>query len=133
MPLDILDRQIIAATQAGLPLTPQPYHAIAQQLGVEVTLIQQKIRQMQAQGIIRRIGVIPNHYQLGYRYNAMTVWDIEDKHIDSLGNQIGKLAFVSHCYQRPRHLPNWRYNLFVMLHSKTQTDIDQQLASVFLM
>ena len=60
----------------------------------------------------------------------MTVWDIDDEHIERLGKQVAELAFVSHCYQRPRHQPDWPYNLFAMIHSKTQQDADQQVAAI---
>ena len=61
---------------------------------------------MQQHGIIRYIGAVPNHYKLGYRFNKMTVWNIPDEIIDELGQKIGQLDFVSHCYHRPRQCPN---------------------------
>jgi len=74
-------------------------------------------------GIIRRIGIIPNHYKLGFKSNGMTVWDVPDEQIDQLGEAVGQLDFVSHCYQRPRHLPDWSYNLFAMVHGKTRNEV----------
>ncbi len=85
-----------------------------------------RISVMQQQGVIRRIGAVPNHYRLGYTYNGMTVWDIADEHIDELGQQVGQLEFVSHCYHRPRREPEWSYNLFAMVHSKTEAGVKQQ-------
>ncbi len=128
--MNTIDRQIIAATQAGLPLCPEPYQAIAEQIDISADELMQRLRRMQEKGIIRRIGAIPNHYKLGYRHNGMTVWDIEDQHIDKLGAQIGALDFVSHCYHRPRHLPEWRYNLFAMIHSKTEEGAQQQIKQI---
>ncbi len=126
MKLDNIDRQIIAATQAGLPLTPQPYQAIADTLGISAKTVMQKMTAMQEQGIIRRIAAVPNHYRLGYKYNGMTVWNIADEHVDEIGEQVGQLDFVSHCYHRPRHLPEWPYNLFAMVHSKSETGVKEQ-------
>jgi len=126
MSIDQIDRQIISATQAGLPLTPQPYQTIAEQLGISAEIVMQRLNSMQEKGIIRRIGVVPNHYRLGYIYNGMTVWDIVDEHIDEMGQKIGQLDFVSHCYHRPRHQPSWPYNLFAMVHSKTEQGVQQQ-------
>jgi DNA-binding Lrp family transcriptional regulator len=60
----------------------------------------------------------------------MTVWDIPDDRIDELGRQVGQLEFVSHCYHRPRHLPDWSYNLFAMVHGKTQADVDRQIKQI---
>ncbi len=125
--MDDLDRQIISATQAGLPLTSQPYQKVAKELGITAELLMQRIQLMQQQKIIRRIGVIPNHYRLGYSFNGMTVWNIVDEQIDALGKQVGELDFVSHCYHRPRHKPEWNYNLFAMVHSKTEKGVKQQI------
>ncbi len=120
--LDAIDRRLIAATQAGLPLTPRPYYVIAEQLGMSAEEVMARMRAMQETGVIRRIGVVPNHYALGYSANGMTVWDIADDQVDELGERIGQLPFVSHCYRRPRRLPHWPYNLFAMVHAKSREE-----------
>ena len=83
--LDEIDRRIVQATQAGLPLVPRPYHAIAEQLGLAPESVMARLAAMQENGMIRRIGVVPNHYALGYRANGMTVWDVADDRVDELG------------------------------------------------
>ncbi len=128
--LDNIDRQIIQLTQAGLPLCSEPYAEIAKQLALEAEEVMRRLKNLQTNGIIRRIGAVPNHYKLGYRFNGMTVWDILDDQIDRLGEQVGKLEFVSHCYHRPRHLPEWPYNLFAMVHSKTEAGVTAQIAQI---
>jgi len=128
--LDDTDRKLIEATQAGLPLTPEPYQALAEQLGLSADEVMQRLSAMQDSGIIRRTGAVPNHYKLGYRFNGMTVWDVPDELIDDLGQKVGQLEFVSHCYHRPRHLPAWPYNLFAMVHAKTRQEVDQQIQQI---
>ncbi len=128
--LDEIDLKIMRATQAGLPLTALPYHTIAEQLALTADEVMARLTRMQQHGVIRRIGAIPNHYKLGYRYNGMTVWNIPDEKIDEFGQQVGRLDFVSHCYHRPRHLPFWPYNLFAMVHGKSQDDVDQQIQRI---
>jgi DNA-binding Lrp family transcriptional regulator len=128
--MDATDLALMRVTQAGLPLVPQPYQQLAEQLGISAEQVMARLGAMQAQGIIRRIGAVPNHYKLGYRYNGMTVWNVPDTQIDALGAQIGQLPFVSHCYHRPRHLPEWPYNLFAMVHGKSQADVDGQIAQI---
>jgi len=130
MDVDTLDRQIISATQAGLPLTPHPYQTIADGLEITADLVMQRMAMMQEQGIIRRIAAVPNHYRLGYKFNGMTVWNIADEYVDKVGEQVGQLDFVSHCYHRPRHLPEWNYNLFAMVHSKTESGINLQIKAI---
>jgi DNA-binding Lrp family transcriptional regulator len=128
--LDEVDLKIMRATQAGLPLTAQPYHAVAEQLGLTAGEVIARMQRMQELGVIRRIGAVPNHYKLGYRFNGMTVWNVPDGKIDELGQKIGRLDFVSHCYHRPRHLPLWPYNLFAMVHGKSQEDVDRQIGKI---
>lgn len=128
--MDDTDLAIMRASQSGLPLTPEPYQALAAQLGLTSADVMARMQRMMEDGIIRRIGAVPNHYKLGYRFNGMTVWNVPDEHIDTLGQQIGALDFVSHCYHRPRHLPDWPYNLFAMVHGKSQQDVDHQIQTI---
>lgn len=122
--MDSVDLALVAACQAGLPLTPRPYHAIAAQLGLTAEEVMARMQAMLQRGVIRRIGVVPNHYALGYVANGMTVWDVADEQVDALGEAVGRLAFVSHCYRRPRHLPLWPYNLFAMVHAKSRVEAE---------
>lgn len=127
---DDLDRRIIVATQAGLPLVPRPYHRLAEELGTTAAEVQSRLAGMLDRGIIRRIGAVPNHYALGYRFNGMTVWDVEDARVDELGAAVGALDFVTHCYRRPRHRPDWPYNLFAMVHGPDRESAEAMVARI---
>ena len=124
------DRAIVRAAQAGLPRVPRPYHAIAETTGVAPEVVLDRMRAMLASGAIRRIGVVPNHYRLGWTANGMTVWDVDDARVDELGVRIGALPGVSHCYRRPRRLPAWRYNLFAMVHGRDRTECESQMSEI---
>lgn len=129
-PLDATDRRIVQATQGGLPLTPAPYAAVAEQLGLTESEVMARLTAMQHRGIIRRIAIAPNHYALGMTANGMSVWDVDDARISELGAQVGALDYVTHCYQRPRALPEWPYNLFAMLHGSDRAEVERQRAQV---
>ena len=128
--LDDIDRQIIVATQNGLPLVAQPYVAIAEQVGISAYEVMQRMQSMLDRGVIRRIAAVPNHYALGYRANGMSVWNVPDDQIMQLGEKIGSLSFVSHCYQRPRNLPEWSYNLFAMVHAHSREEAMQLVQQI---
>ena len=127
---DAVDRAIIVATQQGLPLVARPYHAIAEQLKLDADEVMTRMRRLLELGVIRRIGVVPNHYAIGYRANGMSVWDVPDERIDELGERVGRLEFVSHCYRRPRRLPHWPYNMFAMVHGKTRDEVEEKVAKI---
>jgi len=123
--MNALDAKIVRATQNGLPLTARPFHDVAETVGISFEELLQRMKTMLADGRIRRIGAVPNHYALGYTANAMTVWDVADETVDALGRKIGALPFVSHCYRRPRRLPDWPYNLFAMVHGRSQAETER--------
>lgn len=123
-PLDDIDRRIMAATQAGLPLVAHPYAHIAQMLELSETVVMDRIQAMMGRGVIRRIAVAPNHYALGMTANGMSVWNVDDAQASTLGAKVGALDFVTHCYLRPRALPDWPYNLFAMLHGDSRDQVE---------
>jgi DNA-binding Lrp family transcriptional regulator len=125
-----LDRAIVAATQAGLPLSARPYEEVAAKLGIPAGEVMDRLRTMQSQGRIRRIAAVPNHYALGLTFNAMTVWDVDDGEVERLGPEVGKLDFVTHCYRRPRIEGHWPYNLFAMVHGQSRAEADGKVQTI---
>lgn len=135
MPLDAktladLDRRLILATQAGLPLVARPYDQLGAELGVAGVTVRERLDAMLLDGRVRRIGAVPNHYAIGYTANGMSVWDVDDALIDELGEKVGALSFVTHCYRRPRRLPLWPYNLFAMVHASTRAAVEVDVARI---
>lgn len=124
------ERRLILQTQEGLPLTLHPYRTIADQLGVSEQQVMATLTRLTQNGVVRRIAAIPNQYRLGYSHNAMTVWDVDDAHIDRLGECVSALDGVSHCYHRPRALPAWPYNLFAMIHCQSAEDMKREIAVI---
>jgi len=127
---DELDHAIVLATQAGLPLVPRPWHEVARQVGATPAQVMERVEHMLEHGTIRRIGAVPNHYAIGYRSNGMSVWDVVDSRVDALGRQLAQSGLVSHCYLRTRHLPQWPYNLFAMVHGRDRNEVETKLRQI---
>lgn len=128
--LNDFDRALISATQGGLPLVARPYEAVGAMLGAPGEAVRARLAQMLDDGLVRRIGAVPNHYRLGFSANGMTVWDVDDARVDALGERIGALPGVSHCYRRPRRLPDWPYNLFAMVHGRSRAEVERQARAI---
>jgi DNA-binding Lrp family transcriptional regulator len=127
---DATDLALIRATQDGLPLTPRPYHVLAAALGIPAAEVMRRLETLLDAGVIRRIGAVPNHYALGWRANGMSVWDVDDAQVDTLGAAVGALPFVSHCYRRPRAGAAWPYNLFAMVHGRSREEAAVRLEHI---
>ena len=125
-----IERAIVKATQAGLPLVARPYAQVADSLGISQKELLGRLGEMLDDGRIRRIGAVPNHYALGYTANGMSVWDVADADVQSLGREVGALPFVTHCYRRPRRPPDWPYNLFAMVHGRSRAETDRHVAEI---
>lgn len=107
---------LLEALCTGLPLDPRPYNVLGARLGMSEAEVISALESLIERDIIRRFGVVVQHRRLGYTANAMVVWDIPDEMIDEIGRRMGEFDFVTLCYQRPRRLPDWPYNLFCMVH-----------------
>ena len=130
MVLSELDRELIAEIQGGLPLVARPYAAIANRLGMTEETLMARLQELQSDGLIKRMGVVVKHRALGYQANAMVVWDIPDEDVERVGALLAAETCVTLCYQRPRRLPQWPYNLFCMIHGRERNAVLRRLAQI---
>lgn len=121
--IDEKDEALIALIQTGLPLSTTPYADLGKQIGMTEGEVINRISYLKESKVIKRFGVVVRHHELGYRANAMTVWNIDDEQISQLGACLGGFDFVTLCYRRPRRLPDWPYNLFTMIHGKNREHV----------
>ncbi|GAB3413609.1 Lrp/AsnC family transcriptional regulator [Haloparvum alkalitolerans] len=124
------ERDLVVEIQGGLPVTETPYADVAEAVGAETDWVVETIKRFDAEGKVRRVGVIPNHYALGYTENGMTVWDVPDEVLDEVGPVVADLEFVTHCYERPRHDGVWPYNFFAMTHGRSEAESDRRVQQV---
>jgi DNA-binding Lrp family transcriptional regulator len=127
MTLADADRDLLAAVAEGLPMVARPYAAIGAAIGLGEDEVLARLRDLVATGVISRLGVIVRHHELGYRANAMTVWDVPDERVAAAGARLRELPFISLCYRRPRRPPAWRYNLFCMIHGRDRATVLDQV------
>ena len=123
-------RLLRAILEQGLPLIAKPYLAISEQINSTEIQVLEQIAFWQQEGLIKRFGLVVKHRQLGYRANAMVVWNIDDNKVDEIASQLSKRSEISLCYRRPRRLPNWPYNLFCMIHGKSRSEVEQQIKNI---
>jgi DNA-binding Lrp family transcriptional regulator len=130
MVLTDTDRELIAAIQQGLPLASRPYASVGARLGLSEADVIARLTELQDAGLIKRMGVIVRHRALGYRANAMVVWDVPDNELERVGQLLAAETCVTLCYQRPRRLPDWPYNLFCMIHGRERDNVLRRLAQI---
>ena len=120
---DLQAMQLRRLLEAGLPLAARPYQVLAERLGASEAAVLEQVRQWSESGLFRRVGLVIKHRAMGFRANAMLVMDIPDEQVDEVGRKLGEAAGVNLCYQRPRRLPDWPYNLFCMVHGRERQQV----------
>ncbi|WP_265108783.1 Lrp/AsnC family transcriptional regulator [Halosolutus halophilus] len=124
------ERDLVLEIQDGLPLSETPYADVADAIEQDPAWTRETIKRFEREGKIRRIGVVPNHYALGYTENGMTVWNVPDDVVSEVGPAVAALPFVTHCYERPRHEGVWPYNFFAMTHGRSEDESDRRIEQV---
>jgi DNA-binding Lrp family transcriptional regulator len=114
---------LVGAIQHGLPLVPCPFAEIGAGIGLAENEVIAGLSYLLEHGVVKRMGVVVRHHELGYHANAMVVWDIPDDRVTALGRRFGSFDSVTLCYRRPRRLPVWRYNLFTMIHGRRRDEV----------
>lgn len=125
--LDGLDYALVAAIQEGLPLVARPYAEIAAVVGTSEADVLSRLEKLLDHDVIKRLGIVVRHHELGFRANAMVVLNVPNERVDEIGHCIGASGLVNLCYQRPRCLPDWPYNLFCMIHGKDRDAVLERL------
>lgn len=128
--LNAQDQQLVGALQAGLPLVRHPYEAIAAWLGIGEHVVLDRLAQWVDAGVIRRLGFIVRHHELGYRANAMVVWQVPVEQAGRFGHCLRQASDVTLCYQREASPPRWPYNLYCMIHGRDRTPIQHRIEAL---
>ena len=128
--LDESERHLVAAMQEGLALVSRPYERLATRAGMTEREVIDAIARWTEQGIIRRWGVVVRHRELGYRANAMAVWNVPDTTVAEVGMRLAREPRVTLAYRRARHRPQWDYNLYCMIHGRERDEVERVASAV---
>ena len=119
--LSKLDKKIISLISCDLPLVKKPFQELARRAGIKERVLLFRMKTLRENGLMRKFSAVVNHRKLGFKHNAMVVWNIPGRLIHKAGNLMAAYPQVSHCYQR-RKAPGWNYNLYSMIHAKSEQE-----------
>lgn len=119
--MEPLDLKLLKIAQDGVEMTERPYLHMAEQLGISEEEVIQRLKRMEAQGIIRRFAATIGHRALGIVANAMIVWKVPPSEVERTGEIFASSEDVTHCYERAT-APDWPYNLYTMVHARCKED-----------
>ena len=122
-PLDASDRRLVESIRDGLSLTARPYAAVADRAGLSEAQVVERLGRLLREGVIKHMGVVVRHHELGYRANALVAFDVPCARVDSVGERLAQAAPIAGCYRRTRRAPNWPYNLYCTIHGRNRAEV----------
>lgn len=120
------DLPIIKYLQGDIPLQPHPLKDLAAVLQISEDETLDRIKALQAQGIMRRWGAVLRHQKAGYKFNAMTAWKVDPAEADLIGEIMAARSEISHCYLR-NVTADFGYNMFAMVHARSAEELDNTI------
>ena len=113
----------IMELQKDIDIVKEPFRKAVEKLGKSYDEYFALANELKEAGVMRRFATILRHRKAGFNANAMSVWEAPEERAEEIGEKLASFSAVSHCYLRPS-FPNWRYNLFAMVHAKTHEESD---------
>jgi DNA-binding Lrp family transcriptional regulator len=128
--------RVACALERGLARVARPYAAIAREAGVDAADAEARVRgYLRAwtdAGVVKRTGLIVRHRPLGFTANVMAVWEIPERDVDRVGAHLATEPAVTLCYRRTPAPPQWRHNLFCMLHGRQRGQVDRDVDALIV-
>ena len=122
--MDKTDRDILNEIQSDFPITPRPFHKLAERLNLSELDIIERIKRLKDRGIIRRIGGNFQSGRLNFTSTLCAAKVPEDK-IEDFVKVVNQYPGVTHNYLR-RHT----YNIWFTFIAPDMDQIDAALGEI---
>ncbi len=122
--MDDLDKRILTAIQADLPLQERPFDALAAALGVQAGEVVRRVRRFLESRLVRRLGPVFDSRCLGYA-STLVAAKVPADRLEDVAARVSRLPGVTHNYERPG-----TYNLWFTLTAASADDLDRTLETL---
>ena len=118
---DDITKRLINLLQVDFPLTPAPFAAMAERLGISEPEVIRRIEELKQKDIVRLIGPVMEARKLGYQTTLVAMSVPADK-LRKAEKIIAVHPSVSHAYEREH-----RFNLWITFAAPAQSDICNEI------
>jgi len=122
--IDDIDKKLLTLIQRKFPISSTPYLEIASTLGISETEVINRLADLKAKGIIRRIGAIFDSKKLGY-HSTLCAMKVPEDRIDEVANIANRYPGVTHNYLRTDE-----YNMWFTLIAKSQKELERIIGEI---
>lgn len=129
MELTRIDKKILHRLQSNFPLTPLPFQALAEELGLEEQEVLQRTRVMAEKRIIRRLGPIIDTHEMGNTASLMAM-KVPEARIEEVSKIINSYSGVSHNYLRKGKNKEIPYNVWFTMSAPNKQELNKQIKEI---
>jgi DNA-binding Lrp family transcriptional regulator len=104
--MDETDKKLLNLIQENFPVKARPFLEIADRLGVDEKEIIERIRRLEGEGIIRRIGAVFDLKKLGFK-STLCAARVPEEAVQSFVAVVNDLPGVTHNYRRDNDYNIW--------------------------
>jgi DNA-binding Lrp family transcriptional regulator len=123
-PLDAVDRAVVNRLQDGLPLTPEPFAAVAAELGLVEADLLARLDRLTALGVLSRVGPMYNAARFGGGL-SLCAMEVPADRFEAVTAIVNAFPEVAHNYARDHRL-----NMWFVLATESEADITRVIAGI---
>ncbi|MDA3857981.1 MAG: AsnC family transcriptional regulator [Roseovarius sp.] len=118
MTLDATDRLILNHLQEGFPIAPDPFHVVAQELGLDEADLLARLERMKTDRIITRFGPFFDAEAMGGAF-CLCAMAVPEEDFEAVLTKVNARPEVAHNYERSHRL-----NMWFVLATETEEEIE---------
>jgi DNA-binding Lrp family transcriptional regulator len=122
---DQTDLAILNILQEDLPLVSRPWKEIADRMGITETGILDRMKRMEAAGIIRGISPVLESRRLGLHAATLVALHVPEERLNEIAAIISSYAEVSHNFRRDHF-----YSLWFTIAAQNREEIQRVLCEI---
>ena len=116
-------QQLLNDYQQQLPTSCTPYADMAEQLDISEAELLEWLSELQAEGVISRIGAVFRPNRIGV--STLAAMAVPENKLQTVANIISNYPSVNHNYKREHH-----FNLWFVVTAENTTQLDEILLSM---
>lgn len=121
--LDAVDRRLLDGFQRGLPLVTRPFAALANALGLDEAEVIARLRRLEAEGAVARVGAVLPPNRLGA--STLAALAVPAERFEAVAALVSAYGEVNHNYEREH-----RFNLWFVVTAETAEQVAAVLADI---
>jgi DNA-binding Lrp family transcriptional regulator len=121
--MDTVDRDLLAALERGLPVTPEPFAEIGRRLDIPESEVLDRLHRLKSSGVIRRFRARIDQRKVGIIANALVAWQVPPGRSDDAGARLARCPGVTHCYERRPVPGRWDYTHYTVHHGSSRETV----------